>query len=122
MTVIRRYMARVEQILPMRDDGDTFRCLLDLGHRTYADARIRLIRINAPDKSRGYSQAEVDASRDYRRGRFDEALRSKLDFFVETVKRDENYQSSFERYLSEVYIEGVNINDEMVALGFAEPS
>ncbi|WP_372846761.1 thermonuclease family protein [Pontiella sp.] len=97
-------------------DGDTVTVEIDLGLKTAIKGeKLRLHRINAPEM-RGDEKVAGKASRDY--------LRSRIlgkEILLETIK---DKQGKYGRYLAEIWLEEngaiVNINDELVAKGFAE--
>jgi micrococcal nuclease len=97
-------------------DGDTVTAEIDLGLKiAIKGEKLRLHRINAPEM-RGDEKLAGKASRDY--------LRSRIlgkEVILETIK---DKQGKYGRYLAEIWLEEdgaiVNINDELVAKGFAE--
>ena len=97
-------------------DGDTCRVDIDLGLGIWIrNEKLRLVRINAPELT-GDTKAVGIASRD--------ALREMIDgkeVIIETIK---DQRGKYGRYLAEIWLpenDGfVNINDQLVAQGFAE--
>ncbi|RKX46146.1 MAG: hypothetical protein DRP64_03635 [Verrucomicrobia bacterium] len=105
------YNAQVQSVY----DGDTCRVDIDLGMGIWIrNEKLRLVRINAPEVT-GDSKALGIASRD--------ALREQIDgkeIIIETIK---DKRGKYGRYLAEIWLphnDGfININDELVAQGFA---
>lgn len=98
-------------------DGDTCHADIDLGLKVWLkNEKLRLLRINAPEM-RGAEKERGKASRDF--------LRSLIDgkeVIVQTIK---DRKGKYGRYLAEIWIEDaaqqwINVNDLMVADGFAE--
>lgn len=90
-------------------DGDTIRIMADQGMEDFSLEPLRLMRINAPEK-RGVEKAEGLKSKDF----LEKTLIGKRVYF-ETYKD----KKSLDRYLVEVFLNGVNISDLMVSEGFA---
>ena len=80
-------------------DGDTLDVTLDLGFSTFRKEKVRLARINAPEMK----TPEGPVSK----GHLSELLADKV-LTVQT-KRDE--KDRYGRYIAEVWVEGVNVND-----------
>lgn len=88
-------------------DGDTADLTIDVGFRMTTTQRVRLLGINTPERNKqGYQQAK-----DYLKERLMDNV-----LVVETYKTD-----VFGRYLAIIFIDGVNINQEMLELGYAVP-
>ncbi len=106
------YNAQVRSVY----DGDTCRVDIDLGLGIWIrDEKLRLARINAPEvtgDTRALGIASRDALREYIGGK---------EIIIETIK---DQRGKYGRYLAEIWLpEGdgyVNINDELVANGYAE--
>ena len=105
------YRAELSRVV----DGDTADMDLDLGLRIWVlDERLRLYGIDAPEtrtrnldvKARGLRAKAWLAAR----------LEGADRIIVQTIKDDEG---KFGRLLAVVWADGVNVNDEMVALGLA---
>ena len=98
-------------------DADTITVNVDLGFHTWAhDEKIRLARINAPEV-RGKEKVQGKVARDW--------LRNKIlgkAILLRTLKNKKGADSKgkFGRYLGEVILDGVNINDTLVEVGHAE--
>ena len=96
-------------------DGDTARVDIDLGMSiTIANEPVRLNRINAPEV-RGTEREKGLASRDYLRSRIDGK-----EILLQTEKDD---KGKYGRYIVDIWLKEndayTNINDELVAEGFA---
>ena len=109
---LHHYRAVIQSVY----DGDTCTVDIDLGlHAWVRGEKIRLHRINAPEV-RGAERHAGLLSRDF--------LRSQIDgksVLVETIK---DKKGKYGRYLGEIWLETlsgelVNVNDRMVAEGFA---
>ncbi|MEO0636595.1 MAG: thermonuclease family protein [Pseudomonadota bacterium] len=94
-------------------DGDTVTADVDLGFKTWRrDERLRLYGIDAPEV-RGAERSEGLSARD--------ALRRRVlgeDVVICTIK---DKTGKYGRYLAEIFLDGENINDWLVAEGYAEP-
>ena len=98
------YKAKVVKIV----DGDTVKFDVDLGFRIHFTDNFRLMNINAPE-IRGIERPE--------------GLKSKA-FLIETIPIGteviiESYKHGKYRWLCEIFLDGVNINNLMVEEGFA---
>jgi endonuclease YncB( thermonuclease family) len=97
-------------------DGDTCTVDIDLGLGTWVHGeKLRLYRINAPEM-RGSEKEKGTKSRDF--------LRSKIDGKEIVIKTVKDKKGKYGRYLADIFLasdEGkwININDLMVAEGFA---
>ncbi len=111
------YFYRVTQIISIFD-GDSLRVELDLGRHLRDRWPLRLARINTPElrDPDPVKKAKAYAARDYLRNRLDTALAANLDIIIRSVKLEK-----YGRALAELYVEGVNINDELLQKGYAEP-
>lgn len=86
-------------------DGDTVDLTIDVGFRFDTRQRVRLLGINTPERG----QAGFQEAKDYMIKRlFNKQV------VVETYKSD-----VFGRYLGVIFIDGVNINMELMELGLA---
>lgn len=111
-TKIYQYRAHVVSVY----DGDTMRADVDLGFFTWVrNEQFRLSRINAPEV-RGPMRPEGLKSRD----RLRELILDK-DVIIETEKK-----GKYGRYIAEVFVEEdgalINVNDLLVAEGWAQPA
>jgi micrococcal nuclease len=107
------YMANIVRVI----DGDTVVADIDLGFHTWRrDERLRLARINAPEPRGDTKEAGLAAT---------EWLKNKVEgkrLIIRTAadKSGRDKRGKFGRYLVELYLDGRNLNDEMVQLGLAE--
>jgi micrococcal nuclease len=94
-------------------DGDTIRVNIDLGCKIWINNEIiRLAGINAPE-IRGEERQLGLVSRDWLRNRIPPGT----DIVIETVK---DKREKYGRYLGVIFVDGVNINQQMIDLGLAE--
>jgi micrococcal nuclease len=102
------YDARVTKVY----DGDTVTVDIDLGLNIWVRGeKLRLHRINAPEV-RGEERRRGLVSRDWLR----ERLLDKC-IVIETIR---DSKGKYGRYLAELWLEEVNINDALVSEGLAE--
>jgi len=105
---IYTYKAKITSVY----DGDTVTADIDMGLKIWAHGeKLRLHRINTPE-IRGDEREQGLVSRDW--------LREKLDdqeVMIQTIK---DKKGKYGRYLAEIYLDGVNINDLLVTEGLAE--
>lgn len=96
-------------------DGDSMRIIVDYGFGGSLDLGMcRLFGIDTPELS-GTDKLDGQSARDYVRGRME-----KHDtFIVETIK---DTKGKFGRWLVKVWLDGVCLNDELVAVGHAVPA
>jgi endonuclease YncB( thermonuclease family) len=107
------YQATIKRVI----DGDTVVADIDLGFHTWRrDVYLRLARINAPEP-RGSTREAGLAAGDWLRDRVEGK-----EIIIRTVKdkRGQDQLGSFRRYLAELFLDGKNLNDNMVRLGLAE--
>jgi len=103
------YKARVEKVV----DGDTIEVTIDLGFLLTTRRRLRLLRVNT---------AEIHAQEDSLRQKAANAkermieLLTGKDILIRTEKAD-----SFGRFLAEVWLDEMNVNDWLLAEGLAVP-
>lgn len=96
------YKAHINRVI----DGDTVEAVIDVGFKISIRDNLRLSRINAPETS-------TDTGR--RSKEFVTTLLTNKDVIINTIKREK-----YGRLLAEIYMDGLNINDEIVKLGYAE--
>lgn len=103
------YNYRVKAITKIVD-GDTFDCIIDLGFEVLLESRIRMAGIDAPESR----------TRDLEEKKFGlyakEWLTNKLigdSIIIQTEFNDE--KGKFGRILGTVFVDGVNINETMIA-------
>jgi micrococcal nuclease len=102
-------------------DGDTIDVVLDLGKRTYAEDRLRLLNVNAPER-KGATLAAGNESRGYVVDWMTEAgtgpfyTQKDWPLRVQTFKDD-----VFGRYLALVWrvSDGACLNDDLITSGMA---
>ena len=93
-------------------DGDTITVDIDLGFGIVIKSqKIRLVRINAPE-IRGDERQTGLVSRD--------ALRDKIGNKWVTIKTSKDKKGKYGRWLGEVWIENVCVNDWLISEGLAE--
>lgn len=92
-------------------DGDSVRVDWDLGAGIIkTNEALRLARINAPEV-RGDGKIRGKLARDWLRERI-----VGKEIYIRTMR---DKKGKYGRYIAEVYLNGVNINDELVSLGYA---
>ncbi len=105
------YRCRIERPEDVYD-GDTVTVVIDLGFNIdFGELTLRLHGIDAPEM-RGPEKIEGRKSRDW--------LRERLvgrEFIVQTIR---DRKGKYGRYLAIIWVDGVNVNEEMVQLGLAE--
>lgn len=95
-------------------DGDTLRADLDLGFNVWAkNEPLRLYGINTPEL-RGETLTEARKSRDW----LLEQIPIGTEIIVKTIK---DKKEKYGRYLAIIYVDGRNLNEELVANGLAVP-
>ncbi|MCF6323733.1 MAG: thermonuclease family protein [Gammaproteobacteria bacterium] len=93
-------------------DGDTVTADIDLGLKTWVKGeKLRLNRINTPEV-RGAERTQGLISRDWLRERI-------LDKEV-VVQTSKDKKGKYGRYLAEIILDHININDQLVEEGLAE--
>lgn len=109
-----QYNATVTRVI----DGDTIQCLLDFGFRhTWGPITLRLWGIDTPEM-RGPERPEGEAVKAWLEDRI--LGRDVLLYTIKDKRQDTDERDSFGRYLASIYVDGVNINDELLRLGKAE--
>ncbi len=98
------YNAKLIRII----DGDTIVVTMDVGFNMTTKQHIRLLGINAPEKRGKTKQAGLDAKEHLI------TLLKNDDLVIKTRKND-----SFGRYLGTIYLNGTDINQQMIDDGFA---
>lgn len=88
-------------------DGDTLDVTLDLGFHTLRKERLRLARINAPEMKT--PQGPVSKTR----------LAEMLAGKSVIVKTQKDKTDKYGRFIAEVFVDETNVNDALVAGGFA---
>jgi len=106
-TNIYTYKATITSVY----DGDTVTADIDMGLNIWAHGeKLRLHRINTPEV-RGDEREQGLISRDWLR----QQLMGK-EVLIQTIK---DKKGKYGRYLAEIYLEGVNMNDQLVTEGYA---
>jgi micrococcal nuclease len=97
-------------------DGDTVWLRVDLGFRMFAEMDFRLLGINAPELTGPNAEVEkAQASKAHLNLILRNAIMDPLPLRIQTTKPDK-----YGRWLVTIFTpDGRNINDEMVAGGFA---
>jgi micrococcal nuclease len=96
------YNATLDRVI----DGDTIDVMLDLGFKIYSKQRIRLARINAPEMK---TPEGVEAKTS-----LVQILPVGTELIIQTKKTD-----IYGRYIGEVTMNDINLNDKLVELGQA---
>ena len=96
-------------------DGDTVDAEIDLGFNTWRHVRLRLARINAPEK-RGSSREKGKAATKWLTDVIEDEW-----LLVRTIatQKGPDKKGKYGRYLVEIFKDGKNINDELVSAGHA---
>jgi endonuclease YncB( thermonuclease family) len=97
-------------------DGDSLTVQISLGRHLKDRWTLRLARINTPElrDADPALKAKAYEARDYLRGRLEAAMAAGADVIIHSVKLEK-----YGRALSELFVDGVNINDELVQKGYA---
>lgn len=98
------YQAKVIRVV----DGDTIDVLVDLGFHINIEMKVRLQGINAPELKEDAGKT----ARDY--------LFSRLYNKSVIIKTERDRQEKYGRFLATVLLDGQNINEELVANGYAK--
>jgi micrococcal nuclease len=89
-------------------DGDTFDALINIGYDAFVAVRLRLLRINTPERKQPGWQEATDATR--------RAVEGKT-LLITACRKD-----AFGRWLAEVEIDGIgNLSDWLLNEGLAKP-
>ena len=93
-------------------DGDTIRANIDLGFNTWLhNESIRLYGIDAPE-IRGEERPEGLKAKDW----LSSILKPDTSFMLHSIKDN---KEKYGRYLGIIYLDDVNLNEEMISLGLA---
>jgi micrococcal nuclease len=106
------YEYKVKEIIKVYD-GDTITVVLDLGFGVYRKEVLRLYGIDTPEL-RGEEREQGLISRDWLREKLDTDLDK---IIIKTIK---DGKGKYGRYLAEIYVDGVNINKQLIAEGLAK--
>lgn len=94
-------------------DGDSVTADIDLGFRVWAKGmKLRLLNIDAPE-IRGEARPEGLTSRDW--------LRERVLGKTVIVRTHKDKTEKYGRWLAEIILDNISINNEMVKLGYAAP-
>jgi len=108
------YIYTKEQIIIKRViDGDTLDLVFDLGFRVSSEQRVRLARIDTPELRSKDPKERVKAqtSKQY----VEDQLKQCKTFKIVTYK-----VGKYGRYLVDVFVDGKNLNNELVERGLAK--
>lgn len=94
-------------------DGDTIDVTIDLGFSIFIKERVRLARINAPESR------TRDLEEKQRGILATEALKDMLRGADTVMLRTYKAKGKYGRFVADVLLQGVNLNDMMVDNGFA---
>lgn len=108
------YEYRVKEIAKIYD-GDTITLIMDLGFSISTKQTFRLLNVDTPEV-RGAERPEGLIARDWLRERLNTAMEEK-GIIIKTYK---DSRGKYGRYLCEVFVDGVNINIQLLAEGLAE--
>lgn len=107
MTIPSLFSYRIKQVLKIVD-GDTIDCIVDLGFDMMMEARIRLAGIDAPELR----------TRDTEEKKFGmyakEWLLNKLNGDIIVTTEYDNEKGKYGRILGTIWVDGVNINHQMI--------
>ena len=92
-------------------DGDTITVLIDLGFDIRYETKIRLYGINSPELRKGTDREKGLYAKKY----LSEQILGK-EITLQTFK---DKKEKYGRYLGQIFLGGVDINNEMVKKGFA---
>ena len=93
-------------------DGDSITCMIDLGFGVNLHkAKIRLARINAQEINTTDNKLALQARSWLRDRLLDKAI---------TLETHKDRKGKYGRYIGEVWLGGVNLNDELVRQGLAQ--
>jgi|SRR3990167_6740042 len=112
---VPRYAYENVEVLDVYD-ADTLTVKINLGFNIAFNVKLRLARINAWEV-KGEEKEKGQEAAAYLRTKIGQVREEGNKIHIETFK---DSQEKFGRYLAELYIDGKNINDELVKLGFAK--
>jgi endonuclease YncB( thermonuclease family) len=110
------YKVEIDRVV----DGDTVDVVIDLGFQIYINERVRLEGIDAPEvRTRDWVEKEKGfVSMEWLQDRFIDAEDAGVPIILRTTKYDP--RGKFGRCIGTLYINEVNINEEMLDKGLAE--
>jgi micrococcal nuclease len=100
---------------PLIYDADTVTAAISVGFHMTARIPCRLASINAPELTEPEREGGILA-RDYLRERLGGAVSEGREIVLYSHKRDK-----YGRWLVTIYVDGVDINDELIEKGYAQP-
>ncbi len=108
------YEYKIEKIYKIYD-GDTITVELDLGFGVHKKEKLRLANIDAPE-IRGKSRPEGLKSKDWL---VEQLLVSKNSDIPLIIKTNKDRKGKYGRYIAEIFINDISINEKMITEGFA---
>ncbi len=110
------YKVEIDRVI----DGDTVDVVIDLGFEIFINERVRLAGIDAPEtRTRDWIEKQKGiATKNWLQDRLNDAYESDTPIILRTTKY--NPRGKFGRCIGTLYIEGTNINEEMLYKGLAE--
>lgn len=93
-------------------DGDTVKAHIDLGLRSYRTEPLRLFGINAPEK-RGATKSKGEEAKAF--------LASLIEGKEVLIHTRKDKQEKYGRWLVDIYLGGLHINQHMIDNGHAVP-
>lgn len=108
------YEYKVKEIVKVYD-ADTITVIVDLGFNVSVKEVFRLVGINAPEV-RGDEREEGLIARDWLRERVFTAYETDCEIIIKTQK---DRKGKYGRWLGELFIDGININEQLIAEGYA---
>lgn len=103
------YFAKVIEVI----DGDTIDVSIDLGFNVLHTIRLRLNGINTPETRTKNKEEKV-------RGLAAKArLKELIEGKIVKVKTEKDEQEKFGRYLAVVYVDEINVNQQLITEGHA---
>lgn len=111
------YIYKIKELVKIYD-GDTITVVIDLGFGVFRKEVLRLASINTPEL-RGDEREVGLISRDWLINRLETAMDEGIDIIIKT---DKDAKGKYGRYIAEIFIDGVSVNEELVAEGLAEPA
>ncbi len=106
---------RVKEIIKIYD-GDTITVLVDVGFHVTIKETFRLLHIDTPEL-RGEEREQGLIARDWLRERLSTAMENN-GIIIKTYK---DSKGKYGRYLAEIYVDDININQQLIAEGLAVP-
>ncbi len=97
-------------------DGDTITVVIDLGFGVTKLEKLRLAFIDAPE-IRGDEREQGLVSRDWLRNELYTAVEKGTDIIIKTFR---DRKGKYGRYIAEIFIDGISINQKMIQEDLAE--